>query len=219
MSLVNKQQVICSECGKPFDMNVWQSINISFFGKEKKKVMNGDIFRYTCPHCGIKGKVLYNCLYHDPQKKFMIYFIPNSSATEFEAEEKVLKGFKNLSQYKLRLETEYNSFIEKIHVLDDDLNDKLFELLRMIALNQTQETFSGCQHLHYIGQEDGSFKFQIIVNENAEDTIISVDTSSYDTLLPKFVHLKLNEQKSGFQKIDQSWISGCEVLEEIETMF
>ena len=69
MSLSEKHNVKCIKCGNNFEINEWNSINVEEMPEIREKVMNGDIFKFTCNHCNETHNIIYNCLYYDKTNK------------------------------------------------------------------------------------------------------------------------------------------------------
>ena len=64
MSLKHTESITCSKCGKESGFTAWRSLNTVLNPDEKIKVLNGELFRFTCPDCGYKAFVNYPHLYH-----------------------------------------------------------------------------------------------------------------------------------------------------------
>ena len=83
MSLSEKHNVKCIKCGNVFEIKEWNSINVEEIPEIREKVMNGDIFKFTCEHCNETHNIIYNCLYYDKTGKFMIQLLPGFEANEY----------------------------------------------------------------------------------------------------------------------------------------
>ena len=72
MSLEHNRQIKCEECGKVFDVTIYESINVTLNPELKEKVIHGDIYCFECPYCHHQHYIQYPFLYHDMEHKFMI---------------------------------------------------------------------------------------------------------------------------------------------------
>jgi len=62
MSKEHTEIITCPECGKKSDFTVWDSLNTMIDPEEKEKIINGELFRFTCPECGFTTMVDYAIL-------------------------------------------------------------------------------------------------------------------------------------------------------------
>lgn len=72
MSLERKRSLKCDNCGKEFEVEVYDSINVSLNPELKGKVIDGSIYSFVCPYCGEEHYIQYPFLYHDMEHGFMI---------------------------------------------------------------------------------------------------------------------------------------------------
>ena len=135
MSLNHIIKATCPECKKEFPFEVWQSVNVQLNPEMREKVLDGSIFSFSCPHCGIKGHTEYQFLYNDMKHGFMIQFCPDEDSVEecknaFEniVKNDVATGVLNNSY--LRIVTHYFQLVEKIKIFESGYDDRLIELLK-----------------------------------------------------------------------------------------
>ena len=76
MSSISTKPFTCPKCGHKGEFKMYNSVNVTLNPKLKDRVLNGDIFDWTCPKCGESLSVRYNLLYHDMENKFQIYYSP-----------------------------------------------------------------------------------------------------------------------------------------------
>ncbi|OHD59391.1 MAG: hypothetical protein A2014_06525 [Spirochaetes bacterium GWF1_49_6] len=135
MSLPNEAMVTCPECGNEFSANIWLSVNSSVSPDLKAKLMSGDLNLYKCPKCECRFEPDSELVYHDPDKKFLIRYIPlwdgNLPAIE--------NGDEILRRYTLRIVTSRNMLIEKIKIFDDGLDDRVIESIKLYYLYGTRK--------------------------------------------------------------------------------
>ncbi|MDD5687140.1 MAG: CpXC domain-containing protein [Elusimicrobia bacterium] len=72
MSYSNKQNVECS-CGKEFEWDLWDSINVTTDPDLKEMMLNGLLNVVVCPYCGLLFYWERFLLYHDEKKRYLFY--------------------------------------------------------------------------------------------------------------------------------------------------
>lgn len=149
MSEKEIQRIKCPKCGALHDFEMWVRVNTDLDPVLKDKVRSGELFRTQCPSCGQMIDVVYPCLYHEMEKKVMIYYAPGRKAMEdaaaafdegAEAAEKE-RGFDPSAEgYRNRVVGSLYDLQEKIAVFDAGLDDRVIEICKVLAGSQLQET-------------------------------------------------------------------------------
>lgn len=131
MSKIETRTITCPQCGKKGEQIVWDSINVGLDPEARERIFNEEIFEWTCPHCGLKAIAPFSTLYHNMEKKFMIYYFPQRSDNDFG----ISKGkgkFPIMDGYTCRSVYDLYDFKEKIHILESGLNDCAIEFMKYI---------------------------------------------------------------------------------------
>lgn len=140
MSSISIKSLKCPKCNNDFEIGTYDSINVTLNPDLKKDVLNGNIFKYKCPNCNQEGPFIYPFLYHDMHKHFMIHL----SNYKDEESDLALNDMHNLISdmtddkfnYRHRIVNNIKDLIEKIMILDNDLNDKVIEMIKcMVKIN------------------------------------------------------------------------------------
>ena len=129
----------CPQCGKIHDYPVYDGVDVSKEPQFRAKVMDASIFDFVCPHCGAVNGVIYPFLYHDPSHRFMVQLVdstmPEDPFTDlFRTEESehairsVVEDMK--TRYAFRTVTTPNELMEKIAILEADLDDRVLEIMK-----------------------------------------------------------------------------------------
>ena len=127
MSLTAKANGVCSKCGQTTEITVYKSINTADNPELKEKVKNGSLFLWECPHCGTVNLARYETLYHDPQKKLMLWLVPDGKISETQMQA-ITNHTKAMGGYTLRLE-----LMEKVLIFDAGLDDAVIELCKWVT--------------------------------------------------------------------------------------
>ncbi len=63
----------CPKCNKKIPCVIYDSINVTLDPELKEKLLDTSLFHVTCPHCHKTFTHHYPFLYHDMEKKFMVF--------------------------------------------------------------------------------------------------------------------------------------------------
>ncbi len=72
---MSKERIVkipCPFCGKESDFLVYDSVNVTLDPELKQKVIDLDIFEFTCEHCHNTKFLPYPCLYHDMERNYKV---------------------------------------------------------------------------------------------------------------------------------------------------
>ena len=78
MSMSSIQKIKCPECGNNQDFEIWQSVNVSLDPHLKQKILDRSLVTFRCDRCAQETEFYYPILYHDMNKRIMIYLIPSN---------------------------------------------------------------------------------------------------------------------------------------------
>ncbi|MBK9122909.1 MAG: CpXC domain-containing protein [Chloroflexi bacterium] len=80
----------CSNCGQPFNARVHSYIDVQKDPQAKGLLVNQQINRFPCPHCGNVNVVLAPLLYHDATKELLITCVPMELNFSKDQQERVI---------------------------------------------------------------------------------------------------------------------------------
>ena len=108
----------CPYCGKEFDVEIYNTVNVFNDPDLKERCMSGDVFRHSCPHCHSDFMIQNPLLYEDPEHRFIIWVSAKElgDLSSF-AKPLIAKG------YTLRRCATVKEFVEKIQIFEDGAND------------------------------------------------------------------------------------------------
>lgn len=148
MSKRNTVKITCPKCKKECDYLIWESINIQLDPEMKERILNGEAFLFKCPDCGNEVYVNYPVLYHDMEKKMMIYLLPDDEK-EIKSAAKFMSGMDERSAgldlsviaegYSNRIVTSLRELQEKIYISDAGYDDRIIEIIKMLYLGMMAE--------------------------------------------------------------------------------
>ncbi|MBO5713030.1 MAG: CpXC domain-containing protein [Clostridia bacterium] len=137
---MSKQKVIkfnCNVCNEPVEFISYGSINARQNPELKQKLIDDTLYKITCPKCGAKLKTIYPLLYHDPDKKFMVYGVPPDDLYKIINTFNVMKDkYPNAYEgYTLRVASNPTDFREKVIILNANLDDRVIEIYKALDVN------------------------------------------------------------------------------------
>ncbi len=145
MTLNNIIKATCPNCKKQFPFEVWNCVNVQLNPEMRKKVLDGSIFNFTCPHCKFSARTEYPILYDDMENHFMIYFCSEEDVEKSKKElnEKVGEIKDSVSEEIFastffRITTNYVQFVEKIKIFESGNDDRLIELMKLDLLKNAK---------------------------------------------------------------------------------
>ena len=188
MSISEKQTIKCPSCGEISDLTVWESITAKDSPDLKSDLLKGKINIFSCAACGQKALFPSPILYTDDTKRLVISFSPQTDDAE---KRKLFEEIKESSQksgelenypdYNLRFVTSYNELLEKILIFDNDLDDKVLEVIKLLVLAQESDKMS--QRACIFGKCD-SGAIEFLVTDKKENMVYTsrVPRETYDTI-------------------------------------
>jgi CpXC protein len=117
--------VTCTECGATGPYTAWDSVDATD-QRQKERLLTGKLMLFLCEACGWDAFVIHPLLYHDPQKRFMLYLWTGPGDLN-----KIMPVEPFSSKYRYRTVGSVLALIEKIRLFDANLDDRVIELLKL----------------------------------------------------------------------------------------
>ena len=118
---VNKA-VVCPMCGELGKAEIYTSVNVARHKSYREKVLDGELFSWTCPSCAYNARLTYPILYNDMKNRFMVYLIPKIERFQL-CDKELEEKYSNLRNISKRVVSDFNSFKEKIFIFESRLDD------------------------------------------------------------------------------------------------
>lgn len=174
MSKHSMEKITCPNCGKEDDFQIWESINTVIDPDMKEKVRTREAFVFTCPECGSRIMVHYSFLYHQMEDLVMIFLDLNDNidpTIEMMSGRGMAEDLfgEDIKEYRNRVVRSMDEFIEKLHILDAGLDDKIIEIMKELIPIQLERSESDVSYdeIRFALDRDGERCFVFIENENA----------------------------------------------------
>lgn len=217
MSMEDKQVIKCPKCEQDGDFTVWHTLNVQLNPEMKESVLNGNIFKYKCNHCGKSFFVQYDFLYHDMKKNFMVYFSADEESQKAIKEEwgklnsdddsDVLASMmrKMGADYKHRIVSDINSLSEKIRIFDCGLDDRIVEIIKIFTIANVKEQNANIEPegALFCSSDNGEKALGIVVDGDIK-SFCSFDMNAYENMKKNWLSKIENASKGEFI-IDFAW--------------
>ena len=140
MSHSNPIAITCPACQHRQAFITWHSINVTFDPELKEKLLDRSLVTFHCEKCGHTASVNQGLLYHDMDRHVMI-MLGCQNPDELESPEPLVQEFQ--ADYSLRLVGSMNELIEKVLILDEDLDDRAVEVFKVALIANIAESRRG----------------------------------------------------------------------------
>lgn len=196
----------CPNCGKVIEVIVWNRININKYPHLKASILNGRFFENRCPECQKVFRTAFPFFYYDTVKKVLIRFLPEEQKDNVS----IPLSTSELADYRFRLVSESNEFIEKINLFEYDFHDKVLELCKAAVLPRVKKAFpdTAIEKLHTVipNCDMDELNFEVISGDSVLSTI-SISMKAYkDTFSAVSPYLEKELSDGTFIKVDHNWI-------------
>jgi len=202
MSRFHTITIKCPYCQSDFEFRKWDSVNAAIDKAAKERILSGQFFVCTCSHCHKAHRIATPCLYHDPQQKLMIYLLPDGGSDKLEEINAIAKQFD--ADYRFRIVTNEDRLIEKIYIFDEQLNDRVIEMYKLLYQIFVQEENPNKEitdAYFNIGQEEKSLAF---TTENKDLLLVPFDEKIYQKVAEANQSI-ITDSQLAFTLIDDHW--------------
>ena len=215
MSIKTESIAACSRCGKRTQITTYKSISISEDPSLKEKVKDGSLFLWKCPHCGQMNLAKYDILYHDPEKKLMVWLLQDENMSETQMHSISLHA-KAIGNYTLRRVTDTGSLMEKVIIFDNALDDTVIEVCKYVLKMEMVSKASGEDAakvildapFHFFRlNEDGQKSMTFIYPDEARMKSLDIGFNVYEDCEGILRRNPGIVPEEGFAKVDQDWLS------------
>ena len=136
MPLQRSQIEKCIHCGHAQAVDTFLSVNTAENPELREKVRDGSLFLWECDACGGKNLLRNNFLYHDPDRRLMVWLLGEGAVDE----KQLLATARELPDYTLRRVGDVGSLIEKVNIFDAGLEDTVMEMCKWVSRQELAET-------------------------------------------------------------------------------
>lgn len=201
MSLRTQATAVCSKCGQRHAIDIYKSINTAMDPDLKARLLSGELFLWECPDCGAANLVAYECLYHDPDERYMIWMLP-SGEPEGLQQAAIMNQVRAMGDYRLRTVRNAGDLMEKVMIFDAGLDDRCIELVKFVAGSELQNV----SNLHFYRLQDDVMVFSGVKDGKMDGFGFGLNVyEDCRGILARNPDIASGE---GFTRIDPDWVSG-----------
>lgn len=145
MSEPDTTTALCPRCGHRLQVVMHSGINRAQDPEVAQLLLEGTLFQATCPSCGAQIQLDYPLLWHDLQHRCMVQYVTDDdeAAHAHEVFDQARRSAEDAGVlgiafhgYSLRVVRTQNDLREKALVFDADVDDRLLEVCKAVALYQ-----------------------------------------------------------------------------------
>lgn len=183
----------CIRCGATHNADVPQSVNVAADPDLKEKVRTGELFTWTCPHCGAANLLSVPFLYHDPAEHLMLVLTQTPLGAEGLPE-----------GYTGRQVRSVGELMEKIKIFDAGLDDLTVEMCKFVTAQELKKDVA----LKFAGLDGADGEMTFTYPEGGQMELVAVGFNVYEDcagILRR--NPQIRESVQGLALIDQAWLS------------
>jgi len=191
MSKNHIEKIKCPKCNTESEMLVWETMDTSTDPQLKAQIRNGDCFGWHCPNCDNKSLIFYPTIYHQVNEHYIICYVPGnpSSAVEYmkNINENNQSGYDFNDNYTKRVVSDINQLREKLLILDEGLDDRIIEIMKVFAMAEIQKSFSDLTvaEIYFNKEQDGTYNLAVKF-DNGQWGSTNFAKDSYDQVVETF---------------------------------
>lgn len=191
MSMMKKVKVVCEECGKEFEAERYDSINVDLDPELREKFLFDELYVFKCPHCGHIHYKPYPVLYHDMKHKFMVQSGNITDVLSFINQKMPDNDIGDLTRNMMKdyVKTGATSTIlatEKVVALENGLDHRIATITRVIATAQ----YANYANEHDMSQPESSY----LCYDDDGDLSVIINIIDKKTNQPTCVCQKFNKE-------------------------
>lgn len=216
MSIIRNAEASCTKCGAKDNITIYRSINVSENPELKDKVKDGSLFLWKCPSCGQVNLAKFETLYHDPDKKLMIWLLPDGIDISEAQMNSISLHAKAIGNYTLRLVSDTGSLMEKVLVADAGLDDAVIEICKYVTKMEIMaktpdkemagNIASSVFHFYSVQGEGPDRTITLMYPSEGRMTGVSIGYNVYEDCLGIMQRNPAMKPGEGFERIDSAWL-------------
>lgn len=205
MTTQQTTDLACPGCGAASQFHYHASVNVTLEPELKARVLDGSLARFRCEQCGHEARVAHDLLYHDMQRRLLVQLDASGRATgdSFDATMGAigqLFGGAHL-EHVTRVVRSHNELIEKVRLSDADLDDRVFEVFKLLLRAQRPDLANGAWY--FDGTEDDALNLVVVIDQRAAG--LSVPRAAYDKLADRLAQLGTLDEQPRWAAVDQRY--------------
>lgn len=185
----------CPMCGAIFHKKSETLLLYGFESNDEARLRDGTFFTAHCTICGKESKILHNFLYIDKEHHFAILVKSRKDMVESDQE-----LYARDAHLRKRYVSKVDEIPEKIRVLEDGLDDRVIEILKLKLLRQYQRKTPDVKNVIYHDSDRQSETLWFDILYTDREDIVGIEKISYERILKQ-----LPVDGMRFVEIDRDW--------------
>lgn len=201
--------IVCPMCGELSKAEIYTSVNPTVNKSIRSKVLDGNLFAWSCPSCNHKARLNYPILYNDMKNRFMVYLIPKIDRFQL-CDKELEEKYSNLRNINKRIVSDFNSFKEKIFIFESGLDDMAVELTKLAIGQNVSKKLNNAEivegYLSMYDRETNTMGFTYFAGEERKPYVQTARLEIYGKSKDIIDRFAIKDKKlKGFIKIDREW--------------
>lgn len=189
MSMKLPEELTCPYCNEPSTVELYQGVNVTVDPELKEKVFSGELFLFTCPHCGKKANLAMPLVYHDMERQVLIQLCHSEEEAKkycLHDDDRDAMSEMVKEGYSFRVVVGLNALKEKILVFDAGLNDIVVDLFKSIMLSSDEAEFD---KIFFTRIEDDKLIFEGFKSKKWEGQVFAFPLKEFKKLEQDYLPL------------------------------
>lgn len=191
----------CPFCDVTNSFERYDRIDVSKTPQFTKSIIDWELFKFTCNHCGHQVIVDYPTLYVDEENKAIIQYLPSNCSNQNSVLSiKELSAEFDIPKYKCRVVTNLEDFVEKVQIFNEGMDDTAIEFMKYIKRpNEEEDIMFSYEHMVFTKVGPIAYQFMFI---NHKEIVASLNFSR-ELYLESLA--EVTEAGEGEYVIDKHW--------------
>ncbi|MCF3648721.1 CpXC domain-containing protein [Synoicihabitans lomoniglobus] len=207
MSQAKEVTVSCPQCAHAQAFTTWSSINVASHPEKLAELKSGALHRFVCAACGKQTEINYPVLYHHPARRCMVWLQGADDSNDAHG----LPTGEVLQGYRLRVVRSRNHLVEKTHLIDLDLDDRIMELYKLIIRANDNRLSTGDLLFAGLGTgQQGVAELQFAIVNESGTQFIGTPQETYAEFASQFIPVVDAEplEPGQWHRVDEAYASG-----------
>ncbi len=206
MSMMSSGEVICADCGKVIQIEIWETVNVTLDPDIKQRILDGSFYLVQCQACGWSKFLEYNSLYHDMERGAMIWLDPGGDPP-YNLDSVYDKKIRKYQQgYRYRTVRTLKDLIEKIYIFDGLLDDRVLELYKLHMMENIRRARPEVTGWPFFSLHDHDHPVMFLAGSNTDDVTVYGYYGSFYEQIEKAYSVRISRLPLQQNEIiDQEW--------------
>ena len=198
MSQQRDYTIRCPKCGQEQPVTLYDAVNVQTEPALREQVMLNQLNRVQCAGCALAFRVDKPVLYHDPERRLLVYWVPAPPGAEAAGERQFAHLLMALAQQQpagtelpaVHLVFSRLEWVERIFLLEAGLDERMIEYVKhLIYLNNRSQVPPEQKNLLFNAQDSTPDNLCFVVQDIASHQLerpIHYNRKAYEELCALF---------------------------------